>query len=424
MESIVSLFLILDLSGSMLQSFQGKVKVDTLKSSVSLMTQSYPKALPVNLITYGDAANNSCEQIQVRKTKMSGVAKALGKINPAPFGKTPLSLSLMEMVNSLDLDKKSYGMVITDGNDTCGVDPCATIESLDKRLKKMKGRLSLTILGLDIKSEKNSMECLEKIKDKLSRIKLNFVTAESNDQLNNAILQLDSEIKTSLAKDLETSTLQIEAAPEEANFKLVREGKGDAITWSGEHIVLPVDGRYRLSYLNPNGKTIFVEIKKKDKKIVRFKELLIRTQAKVSFNTVWMKAIIKPEKETARIFDEIKDIRYEGVPLIDNFFIGKYRFHIESPSWLKGVVSEPFEVLPKESIGIDIKNVLSSSISFRKNSTHLEYTAISITTIKKNEKEPTTPDSFPTEKFKYLVPKTIQELPYLKTTNLEFLVGN
>ncbi|CAM2063717.1 VWA domain-containing protein [Sulfidibacter corallicola] len=132
-ESAVEL--ILDASGSMLQRMDGKRRIDIAKQAlVDLVTQTIPEGTPFALRVFGhqeaDACRTDLEQALAPLNRSKTVAR-IKQIQAKNLAKTPIAESLSLVASDLAKVKGQRMVVlITDGEETCGGDPAATIQAL------------------------------------------------------------------------------------------------------------------------------------------------------------------------------------------------------------------------------------------------------------------------------------------------------
>lgn len=91
------------------------------------------------------------------ETGMNAVDRSLDEVNPKGYGKTPLTYSLQEAAK--DLAKMPHPrrlVVITDGLDTCGGDPCKIARELAKKLD-----VKIFVVGYALgPEEQRQLQCL------------------------------------------------------------------------------------------------------------------------------------------------------------------------------------------------------------------------------------------------------------------------
>lgn len=144
---------ILDASGSMIAKWDGESRLETAKRILNNILDSLKntKDLQFALRVYGhqyDKKFNNCEDTQLEVPFKAGNTEAiktkLQKIEAK--GTTLISYSLLQAAKDFPEDKNSRNVIIllTDGVEACGGDPCA----LSKELQKKKIFLKPFIIGI------------------------------------------------------------------------------------------------------------------------------------------------------------------------------------------------------------------------------------------------------------------------------------
>jgi Ca-activated chloride channel family protein len=154
--------IVFDASGSMATS-DYTLKLPRIAQAKQSMAKVIPEVAPLRklgLIVYGEGEYNDCTAIALRLRPTVNAAEPLlhiiERINPR--GKTPLTESVRRAAEVLDYTKREAVVVlITDGEETCGGDPCkaATL------LKKAGPRLTIHVIGFrESQSEYFKVRCM------------------------------------------------------------------------------------------------------------------------------------------------------------------------------------------------------------------------------------------------------------------------
>ncbi len=127
--------LIFDASGSMLQRFEGKRRIDVAHTVLSdLVTRTLPPGAPVALRVFGDDKPGSCEtrlESPLAPLDAKALAKQIAAVQPKNGAKTPIAASLNRVADDLAAAQGVRTVVlVTDGEETCGGDPQAEINAL------------------------------------------------------------------------------------------------------------------------------------------------------------------------------------------------------------------------------------------------------------------------------------------------------
>lgn len=126
--------LILDTSGSMLEELEGKRRIDVAKDVLGkLVTETIPAGTPLALRVFGNTPD-SCDTNLASPLQpldpgaMSGLVAGLEAIDGV---KTPIGASLEQVASDLaGATGTKIVVLVTDGEETCGGDPAATLRSL------------------------------------------------------------------------------------------------------------------------------------------------------------------------------------------------------------------------------------------------------------------------------------------------------
>ena len=128
--------LILDASGSMWAQLAGVPRIATLRQSLDAVLTELPPGLELGLTTYGHGAKGSCDAIEVLVPvgpDAARISKAAAGI--IPQGKSSIAAALQKAAEALDYTAKNATVVlIADGLETCGGDPCAVARDLGAHL--------------------------------------------------------------------------------------------------------------------------------------------------------------------------------------------------------------------------------------------------------------------------------------------------
>jgi len=126
--------LVLDASGSMWgQVDGGRTKVEVAREVLAGFLGSRDAAAPLGVIAYGHRRRGDCGDIEVvapvARQPADALAARLGAL--VPRGKTPLGASLRLAARQLPRTAEQADIVlVTDGLETCQVDPCAVADEL------------------------------------------------------------------------------------------------------------------------------------------------------------------------------------------------------------------------------------------------------------------------------------------------------
>jgi Ca-activated chloride channel homolog len=174
--------LVLDASGSMRGKIDGKSKMDIAKQVVAKIVAKWNPDDELGLVAYGHREKGSCADIEVlleAGTLDAGdYVKAVKGLNPK--GKTPMTSAVKMAAESLQFtEKKATVILVSDGIETCDLDPCSVANELEKL------GVGLTVhtvgFGLDDKGAVAQLKCLAE------NTGGTFSTANNADELQKAL---------------------------------------------------------------------------------------------------------------------------------------------------------------------------------------------------------------------------------------------
>ncbi len=129
--------IVFDASGSMgTTDYALKVpRIARLKQSLRVVVPEVAPVRRLGLIVYGEGAYDDCNAIQLHMRPTANAAdQLLGIVETInPRGRTPLTESVRQAAEALDFRQQPAVIVlVTDGEETCGGDPCALGTQLEK----------------------------------------------------------------------------------------------------------------------------------------------------------------------------------------------------------------------------------------------------------------------------------------------------
>ena len=153
--------LVLDASGSMWGQIDGTAKMEIAKDVVGRVVGAWKPENELGLVAYGHREKGSCEDIEVLREPgaldAGDYMSAVKALNPK--GKTPMTAAVRMAAESLKYtERKASVILVSDGIETCGLDPCAIAEELEKL------GVDLTVhtvgFGLDDQGAVAQLKCL------------------------------------------------------------------------------------------------------------------------------------------------------------------------------------------------------------------------------------------------------------------------
>ncbi|TIQ38077.1 MAG: VWA domain-containing protein [Mesorhizobium sp.] len=152
--------IILDASGSMWAQIDGKPKLEIARESLRTVLQSVPADDEIGFMAYGHRTKGSCEDIELIVPPQAGSASAISAAADSMkfLGKTPLTAAVKQAAEALRYtEDKATVVLITDGLETCGGDPCA----LGKELKETGVDFTADVVGFGLTADEGKqIACL------------------------------------------------------------------------------------------------------------------------------------------------------------------------------------------------------------------------------------------------------------------------
>ena len=140
---------ILDSSGSMAEQIDGKAKIAVAKEVMHQVVPHLDENVRVGLTAYGHRRPGDCSDIEVLiPAGGNDRVKLLSLVDQLqPRGRTPISTAILTVCGSLKMkDAETTILLVSDGIETCGGDPCQVVAEL----KKTGIRFVLHVVGFDV----------------------------------------------------------------------------------------------------------------------------------------------------------------------------------------------------------------------------------------------------------------------------------
>ena len=141
--------LVLDASGSMWGQIEGRSKVEIARDAVKDLVGHWKTEVDLGLVAYGHRRKGDCADIETLLPPAALNAPAfLAKVNGlAAKGMTPLSQAVIHAAEALKLnEQKATVILISDGEETCNLDPCA----VGKELEMRSVAFTAHVIGFDV----------------------------------------------------------------------------------------------------------------------------------------------------------------------------------------------------------------------------------------------------------------------------------
>lgn len=153
--------IVFDASGSMgTTDYALKVpRIARVKKSLAHVVPEVAPYRKLGLIVYGEGAYDDCSAIKLHMRPTADAADQLLSLVETvyPRGRTPLTESVRQAAEVLNYtEQQSVIVLVTDGEETCGGDPCA----LGRLLKKTGRDVTVHVIGYRESSEYFKARCL------------------------------------------------------------------------------------------------------------------------------------------------------------------------------------------------------------------------------------------------------------------------
>ncbi len=126
--------IVLDASGSMWAQVDGKARITIARETLASVLNEVPADLELGFMAYGHREKGNCDDIELIVAPGPGTGPAIvaAADDITPKGKTPLSAAVRLAAEELKYtEEKATVILITDGLETCEVDPCALGNELE-----------------------------------------------------------------------------------------------------------------------------------------------------------------------------------------------------------------------------------------------------------------------------------------------------
>ncbi|UYL07590.1 VWA domain-containing protein [Bdellovibrio sp. SKB1291214] len=370
-QAALSLILMLDYSGSMEQPLDKTPKIQIVQKQVHALLSSVPPQASSEAIVFGTKPEKECKDVRMMNGKNATLQKQILDMKPGAFGKTPLTHGFRALVSRLQKYPGTRAVVITDGADTCGENPCEFLKQVDSKIKTEKP-YEIFMVGLDLKEDKSQMQCFKDLE--LKNFKITFADIDSKEDLLNQLKasqslnkDIETEIKDSMRtgntgikifkmkgqnkaggsrssnnKDLKPPAppahLEITGAPEDARFSI--SGEKHSQTWEGPFTISVPPGEYKIRFEDANnGTEITFKLAQGTLTKIPWAQLMKNAVGAVDMNEMALTLKWTPENSTKEIHGDIKPI--ETLARLDNKTVappnipfGKWNIEVISPPWL------------------------------------------------------------------------------------------
>lgn len=388
--------MILDFSGSMDQMIDNQRKADVLKTHVSGALSALPPEQKLWVSIFGSHPKRGCDDLDSRTENPAQLLSFVQKQQPGAYGKTPLAKALRSVEPLVRQDRLSRLLVVTDGADTCGENPCVALKELDVLLGKRGKKIEVFVVGFDLRQEGEGLACMKNLK--LENISLRFLIASDSDELAKMLKEsLErgkwSDLSDEAAKkeplnatgqgnsgnqkkqeqpDLSgkvsagPSAIEIQGAPAGAQFALYQKGQ-KIREWKGAFALETPAGDYEVEYIDPNGKKIAVKVPE-GKVSIPFVDLLRDPTGDILIEHAFLNLKFTPSDDVKVIAPKAEAIATQGFSdekhtVKAELILGKWSFEVVSPPWLVGRFKDrPIKSDPMQPQTLDLKAIYGSEI--------------------------------------------------------------
>ena len=161
-EKFPEVMFIIDGSGSMKGDAGGETKMDAARKVFNLVVPKLPSEVRMGIAAYGHRRKKDCQDVEILVLPGSGdrdlILQKVKSIQPT--GMTPIALAVTQVINLLkDRDAETTIVLVSDGKETCGGDPCAVVRSL----KDSGINFIMHVVGFGVtEKEKEQLTCIAK----------------------------------------------------------------------------------------------------------------------------------------------------------------------------------------------------------------------------------------------------------------------
>ena len=178
---------VFDASGSMLGKVEGKTKDEVARTVLSGVLTSLAPEIRVGLVMFGHRRKGDCTDLEVVAPVGSDRAELAKTIKGVkPKGETPLAEAVKLAIDEVKgYEGEASVVVVSDGKDECGGDPCAaTREAIPSGVK-----LRIHVVGFDVTpDEAEQLQCVARAGNG------KYFSAKNASQLGRALQEVEREV--------------------------------------------------------------------------------------------------------------------------------------------------------------------------------------------------------------------------------------
>lgn len=152
--------LVLDASGSMWGRIDGRPKIEIARDVIRDLMLDWDDRVELGLVAYGHRSRHDCDDIETLiETGPPDAARVLEAAEALrPIGMTPIGAAVRHAAEQLRYrESRATVVLVSDGQETCGVDPCA----LARELAAAGVDFTTHVIGFDVtREERAGLSCL------------------------------------------------------------------------------------------------------------------------------------------------------------------------------------------------------------------------------------------------------------------------
>ncbi|MGE0023553.1 MAG: VWA domain-containing protein [Hyphomicrobium sp.] len=146
--------LVFDASGSMAGTDMNEVRphIAKVREALAAVLPSVVSRRHLGLMVYGPGARPKCQNVELRlKPGANSAETIMGEVNGlVPAGQTPLTSAVRGAAEELNFrEKPAVVVLLTDGEETCGGDPCR----LARELSAEASALTIHVIAFKVRGE-------------------------------------------------------------------------------------------------------------------------------------------------------------------------------------------------------------------------------------------------------------------------------
>lgn len=153
------LVLVLDASGSMWGQIGGENKIAIARRVLRNLIAELPDGSEVGLVAYGHRREGDCADIEtlspLAPIDRGALARQIERLTPK--GKTPITGAVLEALKIVrSQDRSTTVVLVSDGLETCGGDPCSTV----REARQAGVSFVMHVVGFDVEEgDVSQLEC-------------------------------------------------------------------------------------------------------------------------------------------------------------------------------------------------------------------------------------------------------------------------